>query len=167
MPPIVALPVFRRVPLLVDVLVDDPERDEAPVDLVVTLLGDVGHPPRRDPGPRAHGVEEEIEVGGHPSTLTAFPLGMRQRQEASGSAQSPSLMYRSHSASVSARVSFDWAIETSSSGSSAHTRARPESSRESSLVPDGSTPTVNTACSASRSSCSSPVRESQSRTVPS
>ena len=52
----------REVRVVVDVRVEDSQRDESPVHSVVTLGGDHAHPLARHPGERADGVEVEVQV---------------------------------------------------------------------------------------------------------
>ncbi len=59
-----------EVRVVVDVGVDEPQGDEAPVDAVVPLRDDLRDPAAGHPGEGADGVEVEVEVGvGHPWTL--------------------------------------------------------------------------------------------------
>jgi hypothetical protein len=59
---IVTGPILRRVPVSLEVLVEDPQRDESPVDLVRALLLYIHHPTGGDPGPWSNRIPEEVEV---------------------------------------------------------------------------------------------------------
>ena len=59
---VVTCPILRRVPVSLDVLVEDPQRNESPVDLVRALLLHIHHPTGGDPGPWSNRIPEEVEV---------------------------------------------------------------------------------------------------------
>src|SRR4029079_3371355 len=62
--------VLGCVPIAGAMLVDHLQADEAPLHLVMPQLLDLGDPTGGDPGPRAHRIEKELEIG-HASRLSA------------------------------------------------------------------------------------------------
>ena len=62
--------VLGRVPLGGVVGVQDLQGDEPPADVIVTLRAHLFDPTRRDPGPRTHRIEEELEIGHQVLTMS-------------------------------------------------------------------------------------------------
>src|SRR5882724_6115934 len=60
----------REVGVVVDVRVDDSQRNEPPVHLVVALSGDDANPLAGHPGERANRIEVEVQIRAHAGSQT-------------------------------------------------------------------------------------------------